>query len=91
MRWSLVRHITGHYVKTMIDDENTDDQSKDKQHAALEAIDNILKQNEEHARIIEEHIVNNAANPFETDNSIEVLSNITTGEHVSIEIQNAQN
>ena len=48
-------------------------------------------QDEEHARIIEEHIVNNAANPFETDNSIEVLSNITTGVHVSIEIQNAQN
>ena len=36
MRWSLVRHITGHYVKAMIDDENTDEQSKDKQHASLQ-------------------------------------------------------
>ena len=55
------------------------------------AIDNILKQDEEHARIIEEHMVNNAANPFETDNSIEVLSNITTSVHVLIEILNSQN
>ena len=55
------------------------------------AIDNILKQDEEHARIIEEHIMNNAANLFETDNSIEVLSNITTSVHVLIEIQNSQN
>ena len=69
----------------MIDDEDTDEQSKDKEHASLQP---SIKQDEEHARINEEHIVNNAANQFETDNSIEVLVNITTVMHVSIEIQN---
>ena len=51
MRWSLVRHITGQYIKVKIDDEDTDEQSKDKEHASLQP----LKLNAEHARIIEEH------------------------------------
>ena len=32
MRWSLVRHITGQYVKVKIDDEDTDQQPKNKEH-----------------------------------------------------------
>ena len=35
VRWSLVRHITGQYVKVMIGDEDTDEQSNDRKHAAL--------------------------------------------------------
>ena len=70
----------------MIDAEDTDEQSKDKQHASLQPP--LLKQYVKHARIIEEHIMNNASNPFETDNSIKILVNITTGMHVSIEFQN---
>ena len=35
MRWSLVRHITGQYVKVKIGDEDTDEQSKDREHASL--------------------------------------------------------
>ena len=53
MRWSLVRHITGQYVKVKIDDEDTDEQSKDKEHASLQPLK--LKQNAEHVQIIEEH------------------------------------
>ena len=53
MRWSLVRHITGQYVEVKIDDEDTDEQSKDKNHASLKP--SQLKQDAEHARIIEEH------------------------------------
>ena len=53
MRWSLVRHITGQYVKVKIDDEDTDEQSKDKEHALSQP--SKLKQDAEHARIIEEH------------------------------------
>ena len=53
MWWSLVRHITGQYVKVKIDDEYTDEQSKDKERASLQP--SKLKQDAEHARIIEEH------------------------------------
>ena len=54
MWWSLVRHITGQYVKVKIDDEYTDKQSKDKEHASLQPSE--LKQDAEHVRrIIEEH------------------------------------
>ena len=53
MRWSLVIHITGQYVKVKIDDEDTDEQSKDKEHVSLQP--SKLKQDAEHARIIEEH------------------------------------
>ena len=53
MRWSLVRHITGQYAKDMIDAKDTDEQSKDKDHASLQL--SKLKQDAEHARIIEEH------------------------------------
>ena len=53
MRWSLIRHITGQYVKVKIDDEDTHEQSKDKEHALLQP--SKLKQDAEHARIIEEH------------------------------------
>ena len=53
MRWSLVRHITGQYIKVKIDDKDTDEQSKDKEHASLQP--SKLKQYAEHARIIEEH------------------------------------
>ena len=35
MRWSLVRHITGQYVKVKIGVEDTDEQSKDREHASL--------------------------------------------------------
>ena len=52
MRWSLVTHITGQYVKAKIDAEYTEDQSKDKEHALLQSLK--LKQGAEHARIIEE-------------------------------------
>ena len=51
MWWSLVRHITGQYVKVKIDDEYTDEQSKDKEHASLQP--SKLKQDAEHARIID--------------------------------------
>ena len=53
MRWSLVRHITGQYVKVKIDDEANDEQSKDKVHASLQP--SKLKQDAKHARIIEKH------------------------------------
>ena len=53
MRWSLVRDITGQYIKVKIDDEDTDEQSKDKEHASLQP--SKLKQDAEHARISEEH------------------------------------
>ena len=53
MRWSLVRHITGQYVKVTIDDEYTGEQSKDKENASLQL--SKLKQDAEHARIIDEH------------------------------------
>ena len=53
MRWSLLRHITGQYVEVKIDDEDTEEQSKDKDHASLQPAK--LKQDAKHARIIEEH------------------------------------
>ena len=53
MWWSLVRHLTGQYIKVKIDDEDTGEQSKDKEHASLQP--SKLKQYAEHARIIEEH------------------------------------
>ena len=53
MRWSLARDITGHYVKIKIDNEDTNEQSHDKEHASLQP--SKLKQDAEHARIIEEH------------------------------------
>ena len=53
MWWSLVRHITEQCVKVKMDDEHTDEQSKDKEHASLQA--SKLKQDAEHARIIEKH------------------------------------
>ena len=53
MRWSLVRHITGQYVKDMIDAKDSDEQAQNKEHASLQP--SKLKQDAEHARIIEEH------------------------------------
>ena len=53
MRWSLVRHITGQLIKVKIDNEDTDEQSKYKEHASLQP--SKLKQYAKHARIIEEH------------------------------------
>ena len=53
MWWSLVRHIIGQYVKVKIDDQYTDEQSKDEEHASLQP--SKLKQDAEQARIIEEH------------------------------------
>ena len=41
MWWSLVRHITGQYVKVKIDDEDTDEQSNDKEHAIITAIKTV--------------------------------------------------
>ena len=52
MWWSLVRHIIGLYAKVRIDDQYTDEQSKDKEHASLQP--SKLKQDSEQARIIEE-------------------------------------
>ena len=40
-------------LKVKIDDEDTDEQSKDKEHASLQP--SILEQDAEHARVIEEH------------------------------------
>ena len=50
MRWSLVRHITKQYVKVKINDENTDEQSKDKEHASLQP-----PKLQQDAEIIREH------------------------------------
>ena len=44
----------------------------------------MLEQNAKHARISEVHFAKDAENPFETDNSIDVLVNITTGMHFNI-------
>lgn len=84
MRWSLTRHVLADFCSEMRSRSGASSKDDDSHDEAKRA---AMKRDEEHVKLLIDHLRERMTDPFEVEEHPEALINISTGMHASREIE----